>query len=236
MSDSPVKPSMPNIPATPKGPTASDVREAKRRRLSIATNTLSKPFRSPLLSKPRSTATTPSPTKSIDSSAGSPTSPVINAPIATNRRRPSRPFATRQSSSNQNPEITELYKQQSTLEAKLREKKALLDTAKQALNIETAADGHGEEKLQALIEKWRTAARSSADALYGITSQRVANSGLGGWKELIRKRGWDDDEKQTTQETESGEEDEEFTMGIMLKTLGIDLKLIGYDQDGDCWK
>lgn len=116
----------------------------------------------------------------------------------------------------------------------MREKKALLDTAKQALNIETAAGGHGEEKLRASIEKWRAAARSAADALYEITSQRAANAGPGGWKELVRKRGWDDEEKQTAYE-KGGEEDEEFTMGVMLKALGIDLKLIGYDQDGDCW-
>ncbi|PWW75077.1 hypothetical protein C7212DRAFT_358633 [Tuber magnatum] len=232
MPDSPGKSPKPSTSAIPKGPAALDAREAKRRRLSVATNTLSKPFRSPLLSKPRSTTTTPSPTKSIASSAGSPASPVTDARIATNRRRPR---TTRQTSSTpQDPELAKLYRQQSALETKLREKKALLDTAKQALNIETAADGHGEEKLQVLIEKWRAAARSAADALYEITSQRAANAGPGGWKELIRKRGWDDDEKQTAYE--KGGEGDEFTMGVMLKTLGIDLKLVGYDQDGDCWE
>ncbi|CAZ81295.1 unnamed protein product [Tuber melanosporum] len=235
MPDSPAESSVSDTSAMPKGPANSDVREAKRRRLSIATNTLSKPFRSPLLSKPRSTATTPSPTKSVASSVGSPTSPVTDAPIATNRRRPSLQFTTRRTSSApQNPELTKLYKQQSTLEANLRGKRALLDTAKQALNIETAADGRGEEKLQALIEKWRTAASSAADALYEITSQRATNAGPGGWKELIGKRGWDDDEKQPTYG--KGGEDEEFTMGVMLKALGIDPELIGYDQDNDCWK
>ncbi|PUU83123.1 hypothetical protein B9Z19DRAFT_1098813 [Tuber borchii] len=233
MPDSPAKSSTPNSSVMPKGSIASDAREEKRRRLSVATNTLSKPFRSPLLSKPSSTATTPSPTKSIASSAGSPTSPVTDSPIATNRRRPSRLFTTRQTSSTpQNPELAGLYKQQSTLEAKLREKKALLDTAKQALSIEAAAEG--EKKLQASIETWRAAGRNAADELYGITSQRVANAGPGGWRELIRKRGWDDDERQTAYE--KGGEEDEFTMGVMLKTLGIDLKLIGYDQDGDCWK
>ena len=102
--------------------------------------------------------------------------------------------------------MAELYKQQSALEAKLREKEALLDTAKQALNIETAADGHGEEKLQLSIETWRTASRRAADALYEITSQRVANAGPGGWRGLIRKRGWDDDERETAYEKDGEDE------------------------------
>ena len=90
-----------------------------------------------------------------------------------------------------------------------------MDTAKQALNIETAADGHGEEKLQTLIETWRTASRRAADALYEITSQRVANAGPGGWRELIRKRDWDDDERQTAYE-KGGEEDEVYSTLIVF--------------------
>lgn len=103
--------------------------------------------------------------------------------------------------------MAKLYKQQSTLEAKFREKKASLEIVKQALSIETAADGHSEEKLRASIETWRTASKGAADELYEITSQRVANAGPGGWRELIRKRGWDDDERQTAYE-KGGEEDE----------------------------
>lgn len=100
--------------------------------------------------------------------------------------------------------MAKLYKEQSASEAKLREKKAKLGTAKQALSIE-AADG--EKKLQASTETWRTASRRAADELYEITSQRVANAGPGGWRELIRKRSWDDDERQTAYE-KGGEEDE----------------------------
>jgi hypothetical protein len=73
---------------------------------------------------------------------------------------------------------------------------------------------------------------------------------------MLRKRGWDDDEKPTPPENLGDEDDEvnyhatpcvgelgkrltklqEFTMGIMLKTLNIDLDLIGYDSERDCWK
>ena len=88
--------------------------------------------------------------------------------------------------------------------AKLREKKASLGIVKQALSIEAAAD---ENKVQASTETWRTASRFAADALYEITSPRVANAGPGGWRELIRKRSWDDDERETAYE-KSGEEDE----------------------------
>ena len=104
--------------------------------------------------------------------------------------------------------MADLYKRQSALEAILRSKRALVETAKQALNIETAADGHGEEKLQSLIEKWRGAAQKAADVLFGITSQRVANSGPGGWKEMIRKRGWDEEDKPAPPANPGDEDDE----------------------------
>lgn len=132
--------------------------------------------------------------------------------------------------------MAELYKRQSALEAILRSKRALVDTAKQALNIETAADGHGEEKLQSLIEKWRGAAQKAADVLFGITSQRVANSGPGGWKEMIRKRGWDEEDKPAPPANLEDEDDEVNPLVTPLTLAGWIYRLTGYRSSlwGSC--
>lgn len=187
---------------TPSSKRQSDpqtvAREAKRRRLNAATNTLSKPFRSPLLSrgKPSSSAaalvsseTPPSPP-----SSETPCKPRKSTPVARNR-----PIAFAKKPVD--PELAALYKQQSALEATLRSKRASLETVLQALKIETAGLEDSDEKLEELIEKWRGAARGAADVLFEFASERVNNMGtLGGWKEMLRpKNPWDDEKPQVEQ-------------------------------------
>ncbi|KAF2868734.1 hypothetical protein BDV95DRAFT_121784 [Massariosphaeria phaeospora] len=44
-----------------------------------------------------------------------------------------------------------------------------------------------------------------------------------------------DKDNEKTDEGSKGADDDSFTMGMMLKTLNIDLKLIGYDQEAQRW-
>ncbi|KAH0606637.1 uncharacterized protein H6S33_003471 [Morchella sextelata] len=214
----------------------SIAQETKRRRLNVATNTLSKPFRSPLLSgrKPSSNRTPPKAPEEPQSPTPVVASKARKIPTLVPRSRPLS-FAKQPI----DPELAALYKQQSQLEATLRSKKASLDTALQAVKIESAEYEDSDEKLEELIEKWRGAARGAADVLFEYASERVSNMGSsGGWKEMLRpKNPWGDDEKpqEAEQRPIEQEEDDEFTMEVMLKTLNIDLNLIGYDRERDCW-
>lgn len=196
-------------------------REAKRHRLNVATNTLSKPFRSPLLSgrKPTNgtTAQIPpgSPPSSADATPCKPRKPLTPR---------GRPIAFAKQSTD--PELAALYKQRSTLESTLRSKKALLETVLQALKIETASPEDSDEKLEELIEKWKGAARGAADVLFEFASERVNNMGSsGGWKEMIRpKNPWDDEKPQIEQGGKAEEEDDdvcyfELTFSSLVRWL-----------------
>lgn len=104
-----------------------------------------------------------------------------------------------------------MYKQQSALEYTLRSKKGSLETVLQALKIETAGPEDSDEKLEELIEKWRSASRGAADVLFEFASERVNNMGSsGGWKEMIRpKNPWDDEKPQVEQREKVEEEDDD---------------------------
>lgn len=190
-------------------------REAKRRRLGVAANTLSKPFRSPLLSARKPTGS-PTPI-----SSGSPPSPTEITPCKP--RRPlsaarNRPIAFARKPAD--PELAALYKQQSALESTLRSKKASLETVLQALKIETAGPEDSDEKLEELIGKWRGAARGAADVLFEFASERVNNMGSsGGWKEMIRPKNPWDDEKPQVELRERVEEDDDDV--CCVETIGI---------------
>ncbi|KAL7269870.1 hypothetical protein RUND412_007446 [Rhizina undulata] len=276
-------PSKPPPPATPlptrKTPLelSTLARETKRRRISEATATLSKPFRSPLLATPKSTPLptpcSPTPpstaTKQSTFSPSSTPSKVLSYPtptptststssrkIAFPRSKPRRSLGSSgsslfSSSISSDPEIAALYKERSSLESQIRAEKALLETAAQALKIENLSEDDSDEKLEELIEKWRAASRTAADYLYGIVGDRVNRmGGPGAWKDVIQRgrRGWDDEEEkkggdedeercedERQEEEEKEEASEVFTMEAMLKALNIDLDLIGYDRERECW-
>lgn len=118
-----------------------------------------------------------------------------------------------------------------------------------------------DEKLLELIETWRTASRAVAEEVFVGTRERVQRmGGVGAWKDREReqkewRKKWDEEDRKA--ESKGAEEDEEheemegageeeevdskgndddsFTMDMMLRTLNIDLKLIGYDKDAQRW-
>jgi hypothetical protein len=163
----------------------------KRRRIDVATSTLSKPFRSPLKSPLKAQDSTsdgttlPSSPAPLETSAFIPSekTPSIDSPIVTPRRilgnknTLSPPLSTTVKL-NTDPEIAQMLRTQRDLEKQLRDVKEQLETAKQAAKIEresrkTNAEGEIDGELEVLIEKWMGASRQAAEELFGKVRDRV---------------------------------------------------------------
>ena len=180
----------------------SDQRSNKRRRLDGA-STLSKPFKSPLRKPvligessqhPPSTPLSAAVPRSKDISASfltpcdnktqgvpslSPeTSPVLRQPKTGIRCDPSR-------SSLSDPEILDLQKQQRSLQSRLTHLRAEINTAKQALRIESSMK---DAELEALIIKWRVISQEAADEVFASAQERVARmGGMAAWRERSKR-------------------------------------------------
>lgn len=116
-----------------------------------------------------------------------------------------------------------------------------------------------DEKLLALIETWRTASRAVAEEVFVGTRERVQRmGGVGAWREREREQKvwrnkWDEEDRKAEhpgedsemaeqderdnkgEEEDNGNDDDSFTMDMMLRTLNIDVNLIGYDTIGQRW-
>lgn len=106
-----------------------------------------------------------------------------------------------------------------------------------------------------MIEKWRVKSREAAEIVFVGVKERVERAGGvkglkgrerggGGW-------GWDDvgkgdgegregcedegGEKKEEEEEEEEAEEGEYTMDMMLKSLNIDLGVIGFDKKAQKW-
>ncbi|KAF8539373.1 hypothetical protein BDD12DRAFT_838102, partial [Trichophaea hybrida] len=141
-----------------------------------------------------------------------------------------------------------LKKKHTALLNEIRAIKESMETVTQALALE--ANPKGDEDLIASIRKWRLAARGAADTLFGIAGDKVNQLGgpggdawrgmMGGGGRGFKSFGWDEDEpKRENDEKEEEDkqgEGEEWGMRLMLRTLGIPEKMLGWDNDGACWR
>ena len=99
-------------------------------------------------------------------------------------------------------------------------------------------------KLEQLVIKWRRCAQKAAERVFVDVRNRIDN--MGGYREYMlsqkRRMTWDDDSQGQSphgsqddqglrDQDEEVEIEDEFTMEIMLKMVGVDEKLIGWDRD-----
>ncbi len=93
--------------------------------------------------------------------------------------------------------------------------------------------------------KWRRCAQRTAARVFVAARNRIDR--MGGYREFImnqkqRSVAFDNDQQQQTKSEEQEEQyeevvdeeeviEEEFTMEIMLRMVGVDEKLIGWDQE-----
>lgn len=88
-----------------------------------------------------------------------------------------------------------LQSEANTLQARLATLRQSLDTANQALRLETS---NRDTELEQLVDVWTRASRSAAEELFTVAKDRVNGmGGLGAWKqrEDERRAGWQDDEQ-----------------------------------------
>ncbi|OGM49994.1 DNA repair protein Dds20/Sfr1 [Aspergillus bombycis] len=166
------------------------------------------------------------------------------------------------------PVILDLQKQERALQSRLAILRSELDTAQQALQLESSTK---DADLQSLITKWRSVSQNAAEEVFSGAQERVARmGGMKAWRERIKNNNaqWEQEEMETWYGSAEAEgvdvdeeelearkaemlkgrkeghdaererkeiEDEEFTMDFMLKTLNIDLKVIGYDKAHQRW-
>ena len=213
---------------------------AKRRRLNVASHTLSQPFRSPLktplssaphtsTTRPQSTlGTSPSPVILATSSGDTPGRPVA----------PPKPLAASTTSHGGTSAVKDL--------------KLEIHILQQALDL--ISSGEADQVVQQ-TKKWREVARQAVDSMFeGVKGRVDAMGGVRGMKKLRKEEVWQDtrgdgpmhgdgsvDDRRDTEGCEDqsatveGEEQEDFTMEMMLQTLNIELKIIGYDKVADAW-
>lgn len=187
---------------------SSSIPAAKRRRIEAANHALRKPFRSPMISRPK-TASSGSPDAnstpgSIDSTASRRREGPEPAETPTKRpsgppRRKARVSYGGNAAGNRHDEddggvLARMRTRRKEADEVIRAAERDLETAREAARIEaqSLARRPGEEidaEMRELVEKWRAACRTAADELLGLIGDRVA--GMGGakaWRESRRRQ------------------------------------------------
>jgi len=109
-------------------------------------------------------------------------------------RRPLSLLSSSPRGSAKDPEYLSLQQQHSALVLQLSKLKQSLDTAQQALKIQSSST---DAELEVLIRKWQLASREAAEELFAGAKDRVNRmGGVGAWRERSQKQtqGWDEQE------------------------------------------
>ncbi|KAK9379712.1 uncharacterized protein V2V93DRAFT_401422 [Kockiozyma suomiensis] len=148
-----------------------------------------------------------------------------------------------------------LIKQESSLDLTIRHLRSRLQQISQAAKHEQAtvilangANVSKEESLIMLTDRWRTASQSAAKYLFDLAQARVAKmGGVSEFKRRSRKRGFDGDDDEEDErkkrieqmgeleyqrirdEKAEDDQEEEFTMEMMLTALNVDYHLVFTD-------
>ena len=181
------------------------MQSSKRRKVDHASSTLTKPFRSPV----KRNADTISSDRDIEHGAAQPTTTA--ASDTSNRVTPEQmPSSEDLHATSGDPDV--LQKEYTMLSKRLTVLRQSLDTAEQALHIEST-DQKG--KINALIRKWRDVARECAEEVFDGSKDRVAMEGTNN-ETPGRGSSWQDDETTLLSEeqkeclNQQKEEDEEL--------------------------
>lgn len=195
---------------------------SKRRRLDEAASTLSRPFKSPL----RSAANQPHATD--EGKAGHAHRSAQSEPpslLGNSGKRPRSPLQP-------DAALTSLQKQKITLQSRLARLRSELDTAQQALRIESSPR---DEELRSLISKWRTVSQGAADELFPSAQERITRmGGVAAWRgrenENQRRSGWYGDGEEGDHSAPGGTGHEE-SQTLESSGTGDRTRLQEHDED-----
>lgn len=265
---------------------SSQATTTKKRRLDAATKTLARPFKTPIINKSankdsasqqksfdfRSKASpnlfSSSTSAKLPSKSESPYVPTATNVILTPQSSPMRHKAPHlvatpspallSSSVRKDPEYAAAVAKSAVLNSDLRSLQQDIDTIIQATQLLKSGQ---DDRLELLVDKWRSASQGAADDVYARVRERVQRmGGVQAWRqgERDRMKDWGADEEAESaqlvrdedyeeyqqakkekerreKEEQLNDQEEEYTMDMMLKTLNIDAKLIGYDADQLRW-
>lgn len=164
--------------------------EAKRRRLDDTASALSRPFKSPIrrdvdqkVTETGSSAPDASATPVV---AGLPNGAKVLKPISSTTTRGTFQYCRTYASLKTDAELTTLRRKQTSLKSQLASLRSELDTAQQALRIESSSR---DEHLRALTVKWRNISQKAADDLFDTAKEKVERmGGLHVWEQTEKER------------------------------------------------
>ncbi|KAK4543912.1 hypothetical protein LTR36_004686 [Oleoguttula mirabilis] len=176
----------------------------KRRRINDATNTLSKPFVSPM----RSAKVTRTPLKANGSIANQPYTPstlahtikAVHVPpthslserhnamsaVKVTPVRKQHAFTPSRSLKRTNPAELAAQKALTSLELQIKALRNEIDTLQQAAQISSTTT---DAELEALASKWQLASQQAAEEIFGTVKERVCRmGGVAAWRESEKKK------------------------------------------------
>ncbi|KAE8138119.1 hypothetical protein BDV38DRAFT_270858 [Aspergillus pseudotamarii] len=181
----------------------------KRRRVENAASALSKPFKSPLrrpsqvsetkheaLSKEESNVDT-NDARTPSATSSSPSSARPSSLESHKRKAQINHLASSKKPVFSDPVILDLQKQERALQSRLAILRSELDTAQQALQLESSTR---DADLQSLITKWRSVSQNAAEEAFSGAQERVARmGGMKAWRERMKNNNtqWEQEEVET---------------------------------------
>ncbi|CAG8766163.1 29657_t:CDS:2 [Gigaspora margarita] len=178
--------------------------------------------------------------------AGTSGTSIFNTPLGKKKasRRLTKSFKSPINLIQKDPEIKAMIEKQHQLERDIENAKDNMRKIKLLLMYQ---EKNEDENNNILIKKWRRASQDAAEYLFEkmpkqssfIEESGFSNSWNGNW-------GWEDDEQQQRY-NDSDQDDENYceqqdnvepkgTMKYMLKKMGVDLDLIKWNEDEECFE
>jgi hypothetical protein len=222
---------------------------AKRRKLDESSSTLSKPFKSPMRvglnsqnhqinhqeqtvpdqrakvklhqANPYANVTDVHDNSLRQSTAEPPRPPSSSSPIC----KPPPRLSSSPRGPAKDPEYLSLQKQHSALVLQLSKLRQALDTAQQALKIQSS---NTDVELELVIVKWQRISRDAAEELFTDAKDRVNRmGGVGAWRERNQKQTqrWDEEpvsQNALTDEQKDLIEEQKEEMEAMMEKYGIE--------------
>jgi hypothetical protein len=223
---------------------------AKRRKLDESSSTLSKPFKSPMRvgvnsqnhqinhkeqtvpdQRAKVTVHKTNPCANVievenNSLHQSTTEPPLPPSSSSAIRKPPPRLSSSPRGPVEDPEYLSLQKQRSALVLQLSKLRQALDTAQQALKIQSS---NTDVELELVIGKWQRISREAAEELFAGAKDRVNRmGGVAAWQERNQKQTqrWDEeepvDQDALTDEQKDLIEEQKEEMKAMNQTYGIE--------------
>ncbi|CAB5375952.1 unnamed protein product [Rhizophagus irregularis] len=198
-----------------------------------------------IISKAQSKLNSPlTPSTARSSSTQSPLKRKSSLPLPASVKRPK--FKSPLSRESHDPEIKALLDQKRELEKEITKVEENIRKIKLVLKYQETNEGNN---IGQLIKKWRRASQETAEYLFSKIPKEKSFLEEAGFSNAWGNWGWDEEDQQKHIVSYSDGEEEDYnessnqkneleqrTMKTMLLRMGIDLKLIRWNEDDECFE